>query len=424
MLSYRKDYNDLTDDSKEQVQSVLCDLRSLKVSEPQLMTVATACQSPAATNTLLSSGLATRLASAVLEFCTAHQTDADKATNHNGLTLHANHVGTILKFFTSLCSTSIMKDWLGSPEGSVFWFPLLSYLDQKTSESSGFGYSWELSTVIPQLEALTTKLLSQATSVHHANQQLLARVLSDLIASHMSGFTRRLVLQLLLENEKVLVCINRPAVNAGDFTSALPHPHPSFGIGHKQHLLYLPTDTTISDILLCNLASSSDIPSLLKNSLKQPSSSKSERDPQLSEIQETLTATLTAGNTAKDKRLKDSKHATKPLKKRSLGSGDSSVLSFSQLVWSVKHEQIPEELPHALTLSQILYLYPPSTPHLKLSISPPSNNNNNNIPKSSNNSNDEKVSSLLSTPHLQTPLQVFSQLGGKHDKIHNCKPHE
>lgn len=401
-----KDYNDLTDDSKEQVYSVLCDLRSLKVSEPQLMTVALACQSPAATNTLLSSGLATRLASAVLEFCTAHQTDADKTTNQNGLTLHGNHVGTILKFFTALCSTSVMKDWLGSTEGSVFWFPLLSYLDQKTSECSGFGYSWELSTVIPQLEALTTKLLTQATSVHPANQQLLARVLSDLIATRMSGFARRLILQLLLENEKVLVCIDRPAVNSGDF----PHPHPSFGIGHKQHLLYLPTDTTISDILLCNLASSSDIPSMLKNSLKPPLSNKSERDPQLSEIQETLSATLTAGNTAKDKRLKDSKHAAKPLKKRSLGSGDSSMLSFSQLVWHVKHEEIPEELPHALTLSQILHLYPPSSPYLKLSISPPSNNNNNNnTAKSSENSHE---SSLLSTPHLQTPLQVFSQLGG------------
>ncbi|KAL1461612.1 hypothetical protein WDU94_013490, partial [Cyamophila willieti] len=212
----RKDYSDLTDDSKGQAGSVpqdtplvLCDLHQLKVSESQLITVAIASQSSTATTTLLNSGLPARLANAVLEFClTTHHgssvlTDSDKATNHhNGLTLNAHHVGTILKFFTSLCSTALMKDWLGTPEGSVFWLPLLSYLDAKTSESPGFGYSWELSSVIPQLEALTTKLLSQATSVHPENQQLLARVLSDLISSHMSGFTRRLVLQLLLENEK------------------------------------------------------------------------------------------------------------------------------------------------------------------------------------------------------------------------------
>ncbi|XP_026687603.1 baculoviral IAP repeat-containing protein 6-like [Diaphorina citri] len=374
------------------------------------MTVATACQSPASTATLLASGLPARLSTAVLEFCLTQQgsqvlTDADKATNHhNGLTLNANHVGTILKFFTSLCSTTIMKDWLGTPEGSVFWVPLLRYLDQKTSEGTGFGYSWELSSVIPQLEALTTKLLSQATSVHPGNQTLLARVLSDLITQHtqtqMSGFTRRLVLQLLLESEKILVCIDRPAVStAGEVSSALPHPHPSFGIGHKQHLLHLPTDTSISDILLCNLSTSSDIPSMVKNSFKQGKEQSKERDPQLWEIQETLSATLTAGNTAKDKRLKDSKNAAvKPLKKRSLSTaGDSSVLSFSQLVWTVRHEQIPDELPHGLTLSQLLYLYPPSTPHLKLSITPPSGSQ-------SSGDNEEKNASLLNTPHLQTPL--------------------
>ncbi|KAI5705732.1 hypothetical protein M8J75_001299 [Diaphorina citri] len=417
-----KDYSDLTDDSKGQVHSdtplILCDLRQLKLAEPQLMTVATACQSPASTAALLASGLPARLSTAVLEFCLTQQgsqvlTDADKATNHhNGLTLNANHVGTILKFFTSLCSTTVMKDWLGTPEGSVFWVPLLRYLDQKTSEGTGFGYSWELSSVIPQLEALTTKLLSQATSVHPGNQTLLARVLSDLITQHtqtqMSGFTRRLVLQLLLESEKILVCIDRPAVStAGEVSSALPHPHPSFGIGHKQHLLHLPTDTSISDILLCNLSTSSDIPSMVKNSFKQGKEQSKERDPQLWEIQETLSATLTAGNTAKDKRLKDSKNAAvKPLKKRSLSTaGDSSVLSFSQLVWTVRHEQIPDELPHGLTLSQLLYLYPPSTPHLKLSITPPSGSQ-------SSGDNDEKNASLLNTPHLQTPLQVFSQLGG------------
>ncbi|KAI5741460.1 hypothetical protein M8J76_013823 [Diaphorina citri] len=420
-----KDYSDLTDDSKGQVHSdtalILCDLRQLKLAEPQLMTVATACQSPASTATLLASGLPARLSTAVLEFCLTQQgsqvlTDADKATNHhNGLTLNANHVGTILKFFTSLCSTTVMKDWLGTPEGSVFWVPLLRYLDQKTSEGTGFGYSWELSSVIPQLEALTTKLLSQATSVHPGNQTLLARVLSDLITQHtqtqMSGFTRRLVLQLLLESEKILVCIDRPAVStAGEVSSALPHPHPSFGIGHKQHLLHLPTDTSISDILLCNLSTSSDIPSMVKNSFKQGKEQSKERDPQLWEIQETLSATLTAGNTAKDKRLKDSKNAAvKPLKKRSLSTaGDSSVLSFSQLVWTVRHEQIPDELPHGLTLSQLLYLYPSSTPHLKLSITPPSGSQ-------SSGDNEEKNASLLNTPHLQTPLQVFSQLG---DQLH------
>ncbi|KAL1461611.1 hypothetical protein WDU94_013489 [Cyamophila willieti] len=170
--------------------------------------------------------------------------------------------------------------------------------------------------------------------------------------------------------------------------------------------------------------------SKVRNSFK-PGQSKSmaanseqnERDPsQLWEIQETLSATLTAGNTAKetlsatltagntakDKRLKDVKNSavtSKPIKKRSLStSADNSVLSFSQMVWSVKHDQITEELPHSMTLSQLLYLYPPSTPYLKLSITPPSSSNTS--------TNEDKTSALLNTPSLNTPLQVFSQLGG------------
>lgn len=68
----------------------------------------------------------------------------------------------------------------------------------------------------------------------------------------LSGFTRRLVLQLLLETERVVVHINSPQGGLSSPTGcSLPllTQHPKFGAGHKTRLLNLPTTTTMSDIV-------------------------------------------------------------------------------------------------------------------------------------------------------------------------------
>lgn len=70
----------------------------------------------------------------------------------------------------------------------------------------------------------------------------------------ISGFTRRLILQLLLEGEKVLVSVTSEApmkVIAGTTNYNMPSmsPHPAHPFGHYHQLLYMPTQATVADIL-------------------------------------------------------------------------------------------------------------------------------------------------------------------------------
>lgn len=47
--------------------------------------------------------------------------------------LRVDAMAMILNFFAEVCAEGHMRDWLGSPEGSVFWLPLLSLLCNKSS---------------------------------------------------------------------------------------------------------------------------------------------------------------------------------------------------------------------------------------------------------------------------------------------------
>lgn len=47
--------------------------------------------------------------------------------------LRVDTIAMILNFFAEVCAEGHMRDWLGSPEGSVFWLPLLSLLCNKSS---------------------------------------------------------------------------------------------------------------------------------------------------------------------------------------------------------------------------------------------------------------------------------------------------
>lgn len=70
----------------------------------------------------------------------------------------------------------------------------------------------------------------------------------------ISGFTRRLILQLLLEGEKILVSVTSEApmkvsaTTANQNTLSMP-PHPAYPLGHCHQLLYMPTQATVADIL-------------------------------------------------------------------------------------------------------------------------------------------------------------------------------
>ena len=70
----------------------------------------------------------------------------------------------------------------------------------------------------------------------------------------ISGFTRRLILQLLLEGEKVLVSVTSDAPmkvsnTAVNYSMLSMPPHPAHPLGHYHQLLYMSTQSTVADIL-------------------------------------------------------------------------------------------------------------------------------------------------------------------------------
>ena len=50
------------------------------------------------------------------------------AGNNSGLRWTANQVADVLNFLSEIAKEGVMKDWLGGPEGNIFWPSLLGLL--------------------------------------------------------------------------------------------------------------------------------------------------------------------------------------------------------------------------------------------------------------------------------------------------------
>ena len=73
-------------------------------------------------------------------------------------------------------------------------------------------------------------------------------------AQLLTGFTRRLLLQLLLEPEKIYVYVTYPHGNVPQSCNlslhTIPEPrHPIYKHGKKHKLLYISAETTCSELL-------------------------------------------------------------------------------------------------------------------------------------------------------------------------------
>ncbi|KMQ86964.1 baculoviral iap repeat-containing protein 6-like protein, partial [Lasius niger] len=219
-----------------------------------------------------------------------------------------------------------MRDWLGK-EGHGFWLPLLSLLSNRPIESPAAAASScsKTSASYASLESAMIKFLSRCCWCHFANQKLLAKLLIEVISQQrttsnvrylhgISGFTRRLILQLLLEGEKVLVSVTSEApmkVSTTAANNSMPSmpPHPAHPLGHYHQLLYMSTQATVADIL--QQVSGTWLLLLLPNTYKGNETSSSVGNNRSRELWESGmalvvdTLSVAAGNTAKDKRAKE-----------------------------------------------------------------------------------------------------------------------
>ncbi|XP_050306481.1 baculoviral IAP repeat-containing protein 6 isoform X2 [Anthonomus grandis grandis] len=409
----RKDNEVMLEDSNQEEwygHLIIGELTELNLSKDQLETVALASRSPTAIQQLLDSGLPKLLNNAIYEFC--HNNNETSPVPMAKL----EKVTAILQFFTDVCDEKMLRDWLGSPDGSSFWPHLLQWLCKKPFSSSSIQSESHV-----HLEEVCVKFLAKCCMCHPNNQSRLATVLCEVISKQqngISGFLRRLLLQLLLENEKVPVSIeaDETLYKSAKVAQVFVPAHPAFKQTYNRTMLYLSTSTTLADILEQHLIFNTILPSESKKPVK--------KDIQIIDtvqgyhifsVKDFSELSVAAGVTAKDKRVKDLKNwrvSTPQSKKKRYandggGSGGNEVME-GRLVKCLTYSD--EALPLQLNLAQLLRLVEAKGntndwPYVHLTICQ-SKSNEDKI------QNKEAVELIQQQQPICSALQVFSQMGG------------
>ncbi|XP_069180397.1 baculoviral IAP repeat-containing protein 6 isoform X6 [Procambarus clarkii] len=461
---------------------ILQDPSIISLTPAHLQTLATVAQSPQAIHLMLDSGFPLLLVHGILEWCKTevlHQvesctspsagesaTDLEKASVAEKSrsaedtlssatpqappqitaaivpTLSTSLVAHTLHTLGALCAEPPMRDWLGSAEGSVFWLPLLTVLGDPLVRGSeplmrGCGSSGGSDSDYSSVEDATIHLMRQCCHNHPHNQNLLASTLCHLIQRQnipppggvsylhsLSGFTRRLVLQLLLETERVVVHINSPLGSLSSPTGCSLPPltqHPKFGAGHKTRLLSLPTTTSMSEIIKMVtdwsrgvLNSSAGELDLTSNDHREPN--------EVGHLELMDKLSVAAGVTAKDKRSKNKANATihrvSMTMPRRGGDQDAekqfnkcaTTRTSSASSYALVHESLGNSsgLPSTLTVAQVMAAlrhqgHPPAS-HVTLTLT--------NRRDHSREGESGREGALLCTEPLASTLHVFTSQGG------------
>lgn len=170
--------------------------------------------------------------------------------------------------------------------------------------------------------------------------------------------TRRLILQLLLENEKIPVSIeaDETLYKGGKSVQTYVPVHPAFKQTYNRAMLYLGTGTTLLEILEQHVHFSSTYRSESGGGKK---SSSAKKDIFKKWFAEDSDLSMAAGVTAKDKRAKDAKNqitATPQSKKKRYTSESTSGTDVVE-GRLIKCEAFSDQaLPLSVTLGQLLRL--------------------------------------------------------------------
>ncbi|XP_072565882.1 dual E2 ubiquitin-conjugating enzyme/E3 ubiquitin-protein ligase BIRC6 isoform X5 [Paramormyrops kingsleyae] len=397
-----------TDDSKHARAPVV-------LSECQLATLAAASQSSGAIEQLLASGLPLLLVRSLAAFCYSllsgseapHLDPSEPADRprraqppfSGRLPLTADLVAPVLRFLTEVGSSHAMKDWLGSPEVNPLWTALLFLLCHSSATGStqgpqgqtpasgsrytlgtsgrGGGLTTQQRTAI---ENATVAFFLQCISCHPNNQRLMAQVLCELfqsapqrgsvpISGNISGFIRRLFLQLMLEDEKVTVFLQSPCPLYKGRINATSHviQHPMYGAGHKFRTLHLPISTTLAEVL----DRVSDTPSITAKLINEQKEDKEKKNHEEKEkmkadngFQDNYSVVVASGLKSQSKRAVStpprppSRRGRVMTDKLSSSSGmDSSSKTISVPVFHLYHKLLQgQPLPPEMTLAQLLTL--------------------------------------------------------------------
>ncbi|KFQ24273.1 Baculoviral IAP repeat-containing protein 6, partial [Merops nubicus] len=510
----------MTDDSKKQdlSASLTDDSKNaqapLALTESHLATLAASSQSPEAIKQLLDSGLPSLLVRSLASFCFSHTSSSDCTAQSTDITqdrlrrhhvpqhfnkmpITADLVAPVLRFLTEVGNSHMMKDWLGGSEVNPLWTALLFLLCHSgatsgghnvTAQQTGARSSLLSSTVTSGLttqqrtaiENATVAFFLQCISCHPNNQRLMAQVLCELFQSspqrgnlptsgNISGFIRRLFLQLMLEDEKVTLFLQSPCPLYKGRINATSHviQHPMYGAGHKFRTLHLPVSTTLAEVLdrvsgkfaIFNI----DTPSITAKLINEQKEDKEKKNYEEKEkvkaengFQDNYSVVVASGLKSQSKRAVSSTPPRPPSRRgrvmadkvgTSSSGGESSSKTISVPVFHLYHKLLPgQPLPAEMTLAQLLtLLYDRKLPQgyrsidltVKLGskvISDPSLSKTDSFKRLHTEKEhadllgpcpeDEAISpgdecmdavldeSLLETCPIQSPLQVFAGMGG------------
>uniref|UniRef100_F7FUX9 Dual E2 ubiquitin-conjugating enzyme/E3 ubiquitin-protein ligase BIRC6 n=1 Tax=Ornithorhynchus anatinus TaxID=9258 RepID=F7FUX9_ORNAN len=412
----------MTDDSKKQdLSSSLTDdsktaQAPLALTESHLATLAASSQSPEAIKQLLDSGLPSLLVRSLASFCCSHLSSSDCAAPSTDLTqdrlrrhhvpqhfnkmpMTADLVAPVLRFLTEVGHSHIMKDWLGGSEVNPLWTALLFLLCHSAAASGGHGSGAQQtsarSTLLSStagsglttqqrtaIENATVAFFLQCISCHPNNQRLMAQVLCELFQSspqrgnlptsgNISGFIRRLFLQLMLEDEKVTMFLQSPCPLYKGRINATSHviQHPMYGAGHKFRTLHLPISTTLAEVL----DRVSDTPSITAKLINEQKDDKEKKNHEEKEkvkaengFQDNYSVVVASGLKSQSKRAVSSTPPRPPSRRGrtmadKVGSSSSGAESSSKTitvpVFHLYHKLLPgQPMPAEMTLAQLLTL--------------------------------------------------------------------
>ncbi|XP_032409947.1 baculoviral IAP repeat-containing protein 6 isoform X3 [Xiphophorus hellerii] len=345
-------------------------------------------------------------------------------SQHGRTALAAELAAPVLRFLTEVGNSHAMKDWLGGPEVYPLWTALLFLLcHSSASAGSSAGPSSRPSAAsnagcqplatgsaagpppvhAPQtgsnfsqlsssqagglttqqrtaLENATVAFFLQCISCHPSNQRLMAQVLCELfqsapqrgnvpISRNISGFIRRLFLQLMLEDEKVTVFLQSPCPLYKGRINATSHmiQHPMYGAGHKYRTLHLPISTTLAEVL----DRVSDTPSITAKLISEQKEDKEKKNHEEKEkmkadngFQDNYSVVVASGLKSQSKRAlltpprPPSRRGRVVSDKLTSSSGvDPSAKTISVPVFHLYHKLLPgQPLPPEMTLAQLLTL--------------------------------------------------------------------
>ncbi|XP_024280516.1 baculoviral IAP repeat-containing protein 6 isoform X17 [Oncorhynchus tshawytscha] len=343
---------------------------------------------------------------------------SSSSSSQSRASLSAELAAPVLRFLTEVGNSHAMKDWLGGPEVNLLWTALLFLLCHSsasaggtsgvhghagahsaasggaccpppppppqpsgsryslTSSTRGSGLTTQQRTAI---ENATVAFFLQCISCHPNNQRLMAQVLCELfqsapqrgsvpVSGNISGFIRRLFLQLMLEDEKVTVFLQSPCPLYKGRINATSHviQHPMYGAGHKYRTLHLPISTTLAEVL----DRVSDTPSITAKLINEQKEDKEKKNHDEKEkmktdsgFQDNFSVVVASGLKSQSKRAlstppRPPSRRGRVMSDKLTASGvDPSAKTLSVPVFHLYHKLLPgQPLPAEMTLAQLLTL--------------------------------------------------------------------